>query len=260
MADPVLASVCGRNATSGAQVPDRRGPPVTSAGSPDGADAAGGPAPADDGGARGSPAPRDAEGRRSARRPGDRERGCRVGGAEGEADGDASDPSADLVRFWYRRHADRVYRFARWRAGSRHRAEEVVADVFVEAWRSSESYDPERGSVESWLLGIARNVLRRDEREQAREAERRAAAELDDLASPRPGPEEDTLRRRRVERLMEAVWELPGEDRDLVALAYGADLSRRRIARMLEISPEAVRVRLHRVLARLRGRLEESEE
>jgi RNA polymerase sigma-70 factor (ECF subfamily) len=152
-----------------------------------------------------------------------------------------------------------VYRYARWRTGSQQRAEEVVSDVFVEAWRSRDAYDPERGSVESWLLGIARNVLRRDERAEAREAERRGAAELDDLASPGPGPEEEALRRRRVERILEAVWDLPSADRDLVALAYGADLPRRRIARVLDLSPEAVRVRLHRVLARLRERLGEGD-
>lgn len=174
----------------------------------------------------------------------------------GRADAGDPDPSTDLVRFWYRRHADRVYRYARWRTGSRQAAEDVVSDVFLEVWRSSGSFDPERGSVESWLLGITRNVIARYERERAREAERRGGPELDDLASPDPGPEEETIRRRRVERMLEAVWELPPRDRDLVALAYGADLSRRRIARMMDVSPEAVRVRLHRVLGRLRQRLE----
>lgn len=231
---------------------------MTTAGSTGGAGPQGGSGPAADRSARGGPPPGDEEGRRQDRsshvrregRPGERTEGR---GGERAGDGDRS---ADLVRFWYRRHADRVYRYARWRTGSRQRAEEVVSDVFLEAWRSSESYDPERGSVESWLLGITRNVMRREERAEAREAGRRKAAELDDLASPDPGPEEEALRRRRIERLMEAVWELPAADRDLVALAYGADLSRRRIARMLDMSSEAVRVRLHRVLARLRERLE----
>lgn len=168
------------------------------------------------------------------------------------------DRAAELVRFWYRRHADRVYRYARWRTGSRTRAEEVVSDVFLEAWRSADGYDPEKGSVESWLLGVARNVIRRARRERSREAERRGGPDdLDDLASPRPGPAEEAERRRRAEALLDAVWELPKDDRDLVALAYGADLSRRRIAELLGLSPGAVRVRLHRALERLRERLDE---
>lgn len=229
---------------------------MTAAGSADGAGPPGGPGPAAHGSASGGSSPGDGDGSRRARPPDDRGEARFGERAEGRRGGDG-DRSADLVRFWYRRHADRVYRYARWRTGSRLRAEEVVSDVFLEAWRSHDAYDPERGSVESWLLGIARNVLRRDGRAEAREAERRESAELDDLASPGPGPEEEALRRRRVERILEAVWDLPPADRDLVALAYGADLPRRRIARMLDRSPEAVRVRLHRVLARLRERLEE---
>lgn len=149
-----------------------------------------------------------------------------------------------------------MYRYARWRAGDRETAEAVVSDVFLEAWRSSDDYDPGRGSVESWLLGIARNVVRRERRRRAREAERRGHREMDDLEAPAPGPEEAMMRRERAERLLEAVWALPERDRDLVALAYGADLSRRRIAELLDLTPGAVRTRLHRVLARLRERLD----
>lgn len=171
-------------------------------------------------------------------------------------DGGEADPSAEAVRFWYRRHADRVYRYARWRTGSRATAEEVVSDVFLEAWRAADDYDAARGSVESWLLGIARNVVRRKRRELAREAERRGRRDLDDLETPRPGPEEELLRRERTGRLLEAVWALPERDRDLVALAYGGGLSRRRIAEMTGLTPGAVRTRLHRVLERLRERLD----
>lgn len=167
------------------------------------------------------------------------------------------DPSVELIRFWYRRHAGRVYRYARWRTGSRETAETVVSDVFLEAWRSSDDYDPERGSAESWLLGIARNMMRRERRRREREAEPSDPADLDELASPGPGPEDRALRGERRERLLDAVWELPREDRDLVALVYGAGLSRQRVADILETTPGAVRTRLHRVLRHLRRKLEE---
>lgn len=231
---------------------------MTAAGSAGGASPPGGARPGGDGGGRGDPSSGGGEVVRPGRSTVHPDEGRSAGRADERREGDGH-RTADVIRFWYRRHADRVYRYARWRTGSRQRAEEVVSDVFLEAWRSRDAYDPERGSVESWLLGIARNVLRRRERADARDAERRKTADLDDLASPGPGPEEEALRRRRHERILEAVWELPSADRDLVALAYGADLPRRRIARMLDLSPEAVRVRLHRVLGRLRERVGERE-
>lgn len=165
------------------------------------------------------------------------------------------DPSVGLIRFWYRRHAGRVYRYARWRTGRRETAEAVVSDVFLEAWRSADDYDPERGSVESWLLGIARNVVRRERSRREREAEPHDPSDLEALAAPGPTPEDEALRGERRERLLSAVWELPREDRDLVALVYGAGLSRRRIAELLETTPGAVRTRLHRLLRRLREEL-----
>lgn len=167
-----------------------------------------------------------------------------------------ADPSVELLRFWYRRHADRVYRYARWRTGSRDAAEDVVSDVFVEAWRSADAYDPEQGSVESWLLGVARNVMRRRRSRREREPEPVDPSELDDLASGAPSPDDETVTADTRARLLEAVWELPRADRDLVALAYGAELSSERIAELLESTPGAVRTRLHRVLRRLRDELE----
>ena len=112
-----------------------------------------------------------------------------------------------------------------------------MSDVFVEAWRSSEAYDPEQGSVESWLLGIARNVMRRRRRRREREPEPFDPSDLEELASHRSTPEEEALRDDRRRRLMEAVWRLPREDRDLVALVYGAELSSRRAARLMETTP-----------------------
>lgn len=188
-------------------------------------------------------------GPRDERRPGD------APGPEGSGDPAAS---VDLIRFWYRRHAGRVYRYARWRTGSRETAETVVSDVFLEAWRSSEDYDPERGSVESWLLGIARNVMRREQRRREREPEPFDPSDLEEAASHAPTPEEEAFRGDRRRRLLEAVWELPRDDRDLVALVYGADLSSRRAARLLETTPGAVRTRLHRILRRLRNELEDA--
>lgn len=176
-----------------------------------------------------------------------------------EGDGRSSGAAEDevgLLRFWYRRHAARVYRYARWRTGAREDAEAVVSDVFLEAWRDREAYDPERGSVEAWLLGIARNVVRREARRREGREAALDPADLERLPFPGPTPEEETVREERRRRLLEAVWALPPADRDLVALIYGAELPGPRVARLLETTPGAVRTRHHRILRRLREELE----
>jgi len=56
--------------------------------------------------------------------------------------------------------------------------------------------------------------------------------------------------------LQEALETLGDDDRELIALRYGADLSTKKIAELLEKTPNAVDVAMHRALARLRGALE----
>jgi RNA polymerase sigma-70 factor (ECF subfamily) len=53
------------------------------------------------------------------------------------------------------------------------------------------------------------------------------------------------------------VRQLDERERELIGLRYGADLTSKQIAEVLELSPEAVRVALHRALVRLRGLLDE---
>lgn len=202
------------------------------------------------------PDPRTGGGPRRTREPGGPDGPPSARGSDAASRG-RPDPSVDPIRFWYRRHADKVYRYARWRTGSRQIAEAVVSDVFLEALRSRDDYDPGRGSVESWLLGIARNVMRRERRRRRREPDLVDPADLDDLASPGPTPEEEALDGERRAELLDAVWELPRSDRDLVALVYGAELSSDRAARILGIRPGAARTRLHRILRRLREKLED---
>src|SRR5580692_10623380 len=71
----------------------------------------------------------------------------------------------------FHRHKDIVYRFAYRMTGSSSTAEDVVQDCFVAFWQKPGAYDPERGALRSFLLGIARNfVLKRWRSERPHEA------------------------------------------------------------------------------------------
>lgn len=81
-------------------------------------------------------------------------------------------------RLW-RSHVDLVYRVCAAQLPASD-AEDVVTETFLAAFASATSFDPERGSVRSWLLGIAVNQIRRRWR-----SDRRIAATLDRLRSAR---------------------------------------------------------------------------
>jgi RNA polymerase sigma factor (sigma-70 family) len=141
----------------------------------------------------------------------------------------------------------RVYAYVAYRIGDGPEAEDVTSATFERALRYRTTYDSQRGEPVAWLLGIARRCI--DDARAARPPGPRAhSVEVaDDFA-----PEAE----RRV-LLANAVSKLEQRDRELIALRYGADLTARQIAGVMEMQTNAVEVALHRALARLRSDLEE---
>ncbi|OON32832.1 RNA polymerase subunit sigma [Micromonospora sp. Rc5] len=70
-----------------------------------------------------------------------------------------SDHDAQLLRALHDEHADALYAHAlRLVNGDRTRAEDLVQETLLRAWRHPESLDPTRGSVRAWLFTTARNL------------------------------------------------------------------------------------------------------
>lgn len=63
-----------------------------------------------------------------------------------------------LRRAWIA-YGPELRRFAAARLRDRHRAEDALQETFLRAWRSADRFDPERGSMRTWLFGIMRNLL-----------------------------------------------------------------------------------------------------
>ncbi|HVX31074.1 MAG TPA: sigma-70 family RNA polymerase sigma factor, partial [Nitrolancea sp.] len=88
----------------------------------------------------------------------------------------------------YDRHAGFVTAIALRILGDRDLAEEVVQDTFLRSWHHGDSYDPARGRVITWLLGIARNRAIDMLRSRSNRARRREQTTLSD-ATPATGPD-----------------------------------------------------------------------
>ena len=142
----------------------------------------------------------------------------------------------------------RVYAYVAYRVGDGPQAEDVTSEVFLRALRYRSSYNRRKGEPVAWLIGIARRRIAAlaGSREQP-------IAGAEPLEGAAPGDlEEDSVKR---VTLSAAVAGLEERDRELIALRYGADLTARQIAELLEMRPNAVEVALHRALGRLRARL-----
>lgn len=161
--------------------------------------------------------------------------------------------SADAFAEVYRRHEIAVVAFCLARSGDPGIAEDLVAIVFLEAWRRRGALRVEGDSARPLLLGIATNVLRSQWRSRARH--RRALARLKIRETPRVDHEDASVERltaqERLRELRADVRELPRRELDVLALVAWADLTYEEAAVALGVPVGTVRSRLARARARL---------
>jgi len=163
----------------------------------------------------------------------------------------------------YRRRRPDVYRFALHVSGSPQVADDVSQDVFMAVINHAGRYRPGRSGVVPWLLGIARNHVRRWVAHE-RTAVSLANDDEEPSAARTPTVDTDPLanlsRRRDVAALRRAVLALPVKYREAVVLCDLHELSYAGAAAALGCAIGTVRSRLHRGRAMLAKRLRGSDE
>ena len=162
---------------------------------------------------------------------------------------------------WFNDHRESVYRYVRFRVASREVAEDLTSDVFFKALRSLARYDRTRSAPRTWLLRIARNAVTDHLRALRRRGSLHVTLDrVPDLVSQGPSQEERVLREERVQKLLNATGRLREADQEILSLRYGAGLCNQEIAAAMEITSNAVAVRLHRAVKRLKDAVSEETE
>jgi RNA polymerase sigma-70 factor (ECF subfamily) len=160
----------------------------------------------------------------------------------------------DAARKLYRTYAGELFGFAAQRLGDRALAEELVQDVFTKVWRNADSYDASKGSVRTWLYGIARNAIVDAERRRARRPPQAGGEDRDE-----PEGEEPIERMLVRWQVAQALQRLSREHREVLRLGYFGDLSVGEISRLTGVAPGTVKSRTYYALRGLRLALEEME-
>jgi RNA polymerase sigma-70 factor (ECF subfamily) len=158
---------------------------------------------------------------------------------------------ATVCQAWYEAFGPQLYGYLRFHVPTPDLAEDLTAEVFLRALKGFERFDSAVGSPRPWLFRIAQNVLR-DQHRQAKRRQVLSLTGMHDLRCEAPSPEERILWEEEVAGLLAAMKELSPNDRRVIGLCYGSELSIAEAGEVLGLSATATRTRLWRALGRLR--------
>jgi RNA polymerase sigma-70 factor (ECF subfamily) len=153
------------------------------------------------------------------------------------------------VREAYAAHAGELYGFAVRSLEDPELAEDAVQDTFLRAWRAGDRFDPELGSLRTWLFAILRNVI--IDLSRARATRPRVGAELPELGHE---PFEDILVTWQVEEALRRIGE---QHRRALVETYLRGRSHAEVAGELGVPEGTIKSRVYYGLRALRNALEE---
>ena len=157
--------------------------------------------------------------------------------------------SEEALSILYARRQHNIYQFALQMSGSPEISEDVTQEVFMVLIRQGETFDETRGSLNAFLLGIARNLVRR------RTSREQFYVSLDNETDEVTIPEafhkscnliDELARDETVELVRKAVLSLPTRYREVVVLCDLQEMSYLEAAGVLNCAVGTIRSRLHR--------------
>jgi RNA polymerase sigma-70 factor (ECF subfamily) len=167
----------------------------------------------------------------------------------------ASGDSSALAAL-YDRHARAIYSLAIRILTDAAEAEDVVQDVFAQAWQQAQRYDAARAPVAAWLMIMTRaRALDRLRRRRSRITATEIDSSTPHPRDPDPSQEAQVITAEQAERLRGALSHLPDGQRAAIELAYYEGLSQSDIAERLQEPLGTIKTRIRSGLLKLRETL-----
>ncbi len=149
----------------------------------------------------------------------------------------------------YDKYANDIYKYLYSYGRDKELAEDLLADTFVRAMRSIDRFDFDQ--PRAWLYTIARNLLR----DHWKKKSTLALDEKIEIVDTSDSIEEKLDKKISHEKLELAIKTLPSREADIIRLRFIQNFSVKEVAKIVNVSPENVRIIQYRALKRLKGAL-----
>jgi RNA polymerase sigma-70 factor (ECF subfamily) len=169
-----------------------------------------------------------------------------------------ADGDEEGLRLLYERTQARIFGIVLAILDDRNQAEDVLVEVYTQAWRQAARFDQTRGSAEVWLATIART--RAIDQRRALRARRMQPFDLEwfeTWACDRSSPLDESQGNEEASRVRTALAALPPEQRRALMTAFYGGLSHSEVASVLEQPLGTVKTRIRSGLIALRQALDE---
>jgi RNA polymerase sigma-70 factor (ECF subfamily) len=172
------------------------------------------------------------------------------------------DGDRDALGALYDRHAASMLAVAQRVLGSPREAEDLVHDVFLEAWHRARYYEPARGTVRTWLMMRLRSraIDRQRSAQRNKRVELDAAAQIERDAHAHARASTESAGSHDGGTLRGFLLELSAEHQAVLELGYFSGLSCAEIATRLDVPIGTVKSRMSRAIAQLRTRLQDADD
>jgi RNA polymerase sigma factor (sigma-70 family) len=164
----------------------------------------------------------------------------------------------DKMALLFHRHHRPLYGFLFQMTRQKETSEDMLQNVFYRMLRSRHTFTGE-GDFKTWMYYIARNVIKDHVKKSSRDPAFHDLSELADKIGADVRADEQIERKLEIKALQRALDSLSRDSREVLILSRFQELRHEEIARVLDISVGAVKVRIHRAINQLKERYQSSE-
>jgi len=144
-----------------------------------------------------------------------------------------------------------IYSYIYLRVQNKETAEDLAQEVFMNAWRSKETFNNKKASLKSWLFVIATNEIRDYLNKLANKKTTNLEGIEEKIGDSKEKIEDKIERDEKLEIINQKINLLGEKYKTIIILRYQQDLSVKEISEILNIEYSATKVALHRAIHRL---------